>query len=147
MRVKRPVNFRMAPKKSSKGKGVESEPSRDEGWESSKCSESDLESLVKQGFLPLKSIIQWRPALGDVRLYENTGEIVGFLPYFERGLGLPFSNFFSGLLYYYGIQLHHLTPTLLFTYLSLYICVKLFWASSLISTFSATFFILSPSLV
>jgi hypothetical protein len=86
MRVTRPVNFQMAPKKSSKGKGVESESSDEEGWESSKSSESDLESLVKRGFLPLKSVIQWRAALGDVRPYENMGEIVGFLPYFERGL-------------------------------------------------------------
>jgi len=94
MRVKRSVDFRMVPKKSSKGKGIAAEPSRDEGWESSKCSKSDLESLVKQGFLPLKSIIQWHLALGDARPYENTGEIVRFLPYFERGLGLPCSNFF-----------------------------------------------------
>ena len=93
----------MAPKKSSKGKGVATDPSRDEGWESSKCSKSDLESLVKQGFLPSKSVIQWRPALGDACPYENTGEIVGFLPYFERGLGLSCFNFFSGLLYYYEI--------------------------------------------
>ena len=83
MHVKRCVNFRMAPKKSSKGKAVETEPSREEGWVPSKCSESDLESLVKQGFLPSKSVIQWRPALGDDRPYENMGEIVGFLPYFE----------------------------------------------------------------
>ena len=103
MRVKRSVDFWMAPKKSSKGKGIAAEPSRDEGWESSKCSKSDLESLVKQDFLPSKSVIQWRPALGDARPYENTGEIVGFLPYFDRGLGLPFSNFFCRLLYYYGI--------------------------------------------
>ena len=110
----------MAPKKSSKGKGVAAEPSRDEGWESSKCSKSDLESLVKQGFLPSKSVIQWRPALGDARLYENTSEIVGFLPYFDRGLGLPCSNFFSGLLYYYGIQLHHLTPNS-FVHISIFV--------------------------
>ena len=108
MRVKRSVNFRMAPKKSSKGKSAAAEPSHDEEWVASKCSKSNLESLVKQGFLPTKSVIQWRAALGDTRLYENTGEIVGFLPYFERGLGLPCSNFFSGLLYYYGIQFHHL---------------------------------------
>ena len=82
MRVKRSIDFRMAPKKSSKGKGIAAEPSRDEGWESSKCSKTDLESLVKQGFLPPKSVIQWRPALGDAHPYENTCEIVGFLPYF-----------------------------------------------------------------
>ena len=102
----------MAPKKSSKGKDAAAEPSCDKGWVTSKCSKSDLESLVKQGFSPTKYVIQWRVALGDARPYENTGEIVGFLPYFERELGLPYSNFFSGLLYYYGIQLHHLTPNI-----------------------------------
>ena len=57
MRVKRPVNFRMAPKKSTKGKDVEAEPTRDEGWMPSKCSDSDLESLVSAGLLSAKSVI------------------------------------------------------------------------------------------
>jgi hypothetical protein len=73
----------MVSKKSSKGKAMEAEPSREDGWEPNKCSESDLESLVEHGFLPSKSVIQWRPALGDDRPYENTSEIVGFLPYFR----------------------------------------------------------------
>ena len=103
MRVKRPVNFRMAPKKSSKGKGVVAEPTHEEGWVPSKCSESDLETLVFVGLLPEKSVIQWRPALGENRPYENTSEIVAFAPYFERGLGLPCSGFFAGLLSYYRI--------------------------------------------
>ena len=73
----------MAPKKATKGKGAAAEPTREEGWEPSKYSRSDLEVLVKQGFLPSESVIQWRPAFGDVRPYENTGEIIGFVPYFE----------------------------------------------------------------
>jgi len=93
----------MAPKKSSKGKGVEAEPTRDVGWTPSKCSDSDLETLVSDGLLPEKSVIQWRPALDENRPYENTGKIIAFAPYFEWGLGLPCSDFFSGLLYYYGI--------------------------------------------
>ena len=55
-------------------------------------------------------MIQWHSAFGRVHTYENTGKIVAFAPYFERGLGLPCSAFFSGLLSYYRIQLHHLTP-------------------------------------
>ena len=62
MRVKCFVDFRMAPKKSSKGKGVAAEPTREEGWVSSKCSESDLETLVSTGLLPKKYVIQWRQA-------------------------------------------------------------------------------------
>ena len=76
----------MAPKKSSKGKGAVAEPTREEGWIASKCSESDLETLVSAGLLPKKSVIQWRPALGEDRPYENTSEIVSFVPYLVRGL-------------------------------------------------------------
>ena len=70
--------------------------------------------------MPSKSVIQWRIALGDAHPYENTGEIVGFLPYFERGLGLPCLIFFSGLLLYYRIQLHHLTPNF-FVHISIFV--------------------------
>ena len=120
MHVKRSINFRMAPKKSSKGKGVAAEPTHEEGWVPSKCSESDLETLVSDGLLPEKSIIQWRPALGEDRPYENRGEIVAFAPYFEWGSGLPCSAFFSGLLHYYRIQLHHLTPNS-FVHMSIFV--------------------------
>ena len=51
MRVKRSVDFRKAPKKSSKGKGVVTEPTREEVWVSSKFSKSDLETLVFAGLL------------------------------------------------------------------------------------------------
>ena len=85
----------MAPKMSSKGKAVEAEQTRDERWVPSKCSDSNLETLVFYGLLS--------PALGEDRPYENTAEIVAFASYFERGLGLPCSALFSGLLSYYRI--------------------------------------------
>ena len=87
MRMKRSVNFRMAPKKVNKGKGAAAEPTQEEGWNTSKCSQSDLETLVSAGLLVPRSVIQWRPALGKDHLYENTGEIVAFTSYLERGLG------------------------------------------------------------
>ena len=77
--MKRPVNFRMPPKKSSKGKGVAAEPTREEGWVPSKCSGSDLENLVSDRLLPAKSVFQWGLALGENRPYENTGEMVAFV--------------------------------------------------------------------
>ena len=73
----------MAPKKATKGKGAAAEPTRDEGWNTSKCSQSDLESLVKQGLLAPRSVIPWRPALGKDHPYENTGEIVAFTSFLE----------------------------------------------------------------
>ena len=103
MRVKRSVDFRMAPKKMTKGKGAAAEPTRDEEWNTSKCSQSDLESLVSQGLLVPRSVIQWHPALGSDHPYENTGEVVAFTSYLERRLGFPCSSFFSWLLRYYRI--------------------------------------------
>ena len=73
----------MAPKKSTKGKGAALEPTRDEEWNTSKCSQSDLESLVSQGLLVPRSVIQWHPALGLDHPYENTGEAVAFTSYLE----------------------------------------------------------------
>ena len=139
MCVKRPVDFRMAPKKTIKGKVVAAEPTQEDGWNTSKCSQSNLESLVKQGLLAPGSVVQWRPALGKDHPYENMGEIVGFTSFLERGLRFPCSSFFSGLLRYYRIQLHHLTPIHLFIFLSSCICAKLSWASSPISSFSDSF--------
>ena len=66
----------MAPKKATKGKVVAAEPTRDEGWNTSKCSQSDLDSLVSQGLLVPKYVIHWRPALGSDHPYENTGELL-----------------------------------------------------------------------
>ena len=103
MRVKRSVDFRMAPKKASKGKGTAAEPTQEEGWNTSKCTQYDLEILVSDGLLVPKSIIQWHPALGKDHPYENTREIIAFTSYVERGLGFPCSSFFSGLLRYYRI--------------------------------------------
>jgi hypothetical protein len=120
MRVKCSVDFWMAPKKSSKGKGAAMEPTREEGWIASRCSEFDLETLVSSGLLAHKSVIQWRPTLGEDRPYENTGEIVSFVPNLERGLGFPYSFFFSGLLCYYRIQLHHLIPNS-FVHISIFV--------------------------
>ena len=83
----------MAPKKANNGKGAAAEPSREEGWNMSKCSQSDLKTLVLDGLLVPRSVIQWHPALGKDHPYENTGKFVAFTSYLERGLGFSCSSF------------------------------------------------------
>jgi hypothetical protein len=41
---------------------------------------------------------------------ENVEEIVTFYHFAERGLALHSCSFFRGLLYFYGLELHHLNP-------------------------------------
>jgi hypothetical protein len=45
---------------------------------------------------------------------ENIDEIVTFYHFAERGLALPSCSFFRGLLYVYGLELHHLNPNSIF---------------------------------
>jgi len=52
----------------------------------------------------------WRSAEGENFPTPKDSEIVLFESFLEHGLSMPVSNFMEGLLNYYKIQLHHLTP-------------------------------------
>ena len=65
MRVKRSVDFQMAPKKANKGKGAAVEPTQ-EGWNMSKCSQFDLETLVSDGVLVPRSVINGAQPWGKI---------------------------------------------------------------------------------
>jgi hypothetical protein len=103
----------MACKKgSTKAKGKDSKAGATVGdrWIASKCSKADLRAHVDENLLQPKEIIKWHAATGDKRSYEEAEEIVLFYYFVEHGLALLTSNFFRSLLFYYGIQLHHLNP-------------------------------------
>jgi hypothetical protein len=100
----------MAPKRSEKdGKKKEAQPPSGE-WTHSKCSLNELNRLVSEGLLQDKNLVNWHPSFRDPFPMENIEEIVTFYHFAERGLALPSSSFFRGLLYYYGLELHHLNP-------------------------------------
>jgi hypothetical protein len=100
----------MAPKKSEiEGKKKEAQPSIGE-WTYSKCSLTDLNRLVSEGLLQEKNLVNWRPSFHEPFPMENIDEIITFYHFAERGLALPSCSFFRGLLYYYGLELHHLNP-------------------------------------
>jgi hypothetical protein len=100
----------MAPTKSEiEGKKKEAQPSIGE-WTYSKCSLTDLNRLVFEGLLQEKNLVNWRPSFREPFPMENVDEIVTFYHFAEQGLALPSCSFFRGLLYYYGLELHHLNP-------------------------------------
>jgi hypothetical protein len=104
------ADLEMAPKKSEKdGKKKEAQPPSGE-WTHSKCSLNDLNKLVFEGLLQDKNLVNWCPSFCEPFPMENVDEIVTFYHFAERGLALPSCSFFCGLLYYYGLELHHLNP-------------------------------------
>jgi hypothetical protein len=86
-------------------------PPRDP-WPSSTVVVEDLEALVADGLLcPLFGGPQpeWM-APSEADLTPPPGYVVSFLPFHERGFGVPASRFMRALLHYYGVELHNFNP-------------------------------------
>jgi hypothetical protein len=73
-------------------------------------SEADLLHLVKTGVLPPKELCSWRIWHGVTVPTEDTHKAVIFVPFLIRGLALPASPLFCGLLNFYSRNLTHLNP-------------------------------------
>jgi hypothetical protein len=76
----------------------------------SAVSEADLLHLVEIGVLPPKELCSWQIWWGVTFPTEDTHEAVIFVPFLIRGLALPVSPFFRGLLDFYSMNLTHLNP-------------------------------------
>jgi hypothetical protein len=74
-----------------------------------------LLALLNNGFLREKEVDMWRAAARDsYPMEKNPDEIPMFAWFVERGLALPASDFFKGLLDYYGIEYLNLSPNGIF---------------------------------
>jgi hypothetical protein len=84
-------------------------------WKKSKAKIEDLLALLNSGSLREKEVDMWRAAAGDpYPMEKNPDEIPMFTRFVERGLALPASNFFKGLLEYYDIEYLNLNPNGIF---------------------------------
>jgi hypothetical protein len=94
----------------NKNKTEEETKSTISDWNYSKCFRNDLLNLVAEGLIQVQDVVQWRSSFRQLFPKENIVEIILFLHFIERGLALPASNFLCGLIYFYGIQIHHFNP-------------------------------------
>jgi hypothetical protein len=75
----------------------------------------DLLALVNSGFLREKEMDMWHNTAGDsYPMEKNPDEVPMFARFVECGLALPASDFFKGLLQYYGIEYLNLNPNGIF---------------------------------
>jgi hypothetical protein len=82
-------------------------------WPFSIIAVEDLEALVADGLLrPLSGGPQpelMAPA-SEANPTPPLGYVVSFIPFHERGFGVPASRFMWALLHYYGVELHNFNP-------------------------------------
>jgi hypothetical protein len=75
----------------------------------------DLLALLNSGFIREKEVDSWRAAARDPYPMEKSeDEILMFARFAERGLALSASDFFKGLLGYYGVEYLNLNPNGIF---------------------------------
>jgi hypothetical protein len=89
------------------------DPSRE--WKKLKTKTEDQPALLNSGFIREKEMDSWRAAAGDPYPMEKSeDEIPMFVRFAERGLALPASDFFKGLLGYYDVEYVNLNPNSIF---------------------------------
>jgi hypothetical protein len=94
-------------KPAATGTSTRAEKERVSGWERSKISSQDERMLKKMGLLNNEAM----QMPGDESVPNPPeGFRVIFADFLIRGLSVPVHEFLRGLLFIYGIQLHHLTP-------------------------------------
>ena len=69
----------------------------------------DIKELWEAGYLA-KEIVHRLPAKGQNVPTPEPNQRVVFLTHFVRGLGFPLHPFVRGLMFYYGLDFHHLAP-------------------------------------
>jgi hypothetical protein len=90
-------------------------PDPDREWKKSKVKTEDLLALLNSGSIREKEMDMWRDTAGDPYSMEKSeDEIPMFARFAERRLALPASDFFKGLMGYYGIEYLNLNPNGIF---------------------------------
>ena len=75
-----------------------------DSWEGSDVTQDDLDWLLRPRRITPEVICPGK----ELEPVTQPGERVVFLMHFERGFGLPVSDFFRGFLDFFGLQPHHL---------------------------------------
>ena len=75
----------------------------------SSVKEEDITKLRAAGYLA-KEIVHRLPAEGQIVPTPEPTERVVFIPHFFCELGFPLHPFVRGLMYYYGVDFHDLSP-------------------------------------
>ena len=78
-------------------------------WAASSVTGEDITKLRKARYLTAE-ILHRLPTKGKVTRTPKSGERVVFISHFLRGLGFALHPFVRGLMFYYGLDFHDLTP-------------------------------------
>jgi hypothetical protein len=83
----------------------------EQDWAPSTVMPGHLQKLLKQGFMLAAELVACRVPEDPMFPAPVEGYVVSFMAFYERGFSTPSHQFLHSLLWYYGLELHHLTPS------------------------------------
>jgi hypothetical protein len=79
-------------------------------WQKSHVKDAHIQVLEDEGTVAPQAESGWRTDFKAPVPAPNSSEIMMLKSHVERGLSMPPSSFFTNLLKFYGLQLHHIAP-------------------------------------
>lgn len=70
-----------------------------------------LKNYSRVGLIPARDLNNWRALINKPVPAPIEDERALHTPFIEQGLSLPLHDFLRGLLFFYGLRLHHLSPS------------------------------------
>jgi hypothetical protein len=70
-----------------------------------------LQNLVSQGFMMAAELVTCHVPKDPASLVLVGGYVVAYAAFYEHGFSAPSHRFLYSLLQFYGLELHHLTPS------------------------------------
>jgi hypothetical protein len=79
-------------------------------WKKCHVKDAHVQALENEGTVAPQAESHWRTDFKALVPAPNSTKIVMLKSHVERGLSMPPSSFFTNLLKFYGLQLHHIAP-------------------------------------
>jgi hypothetical protein len=80
-------------------------------WPASEVTQEYLQELVSKGYMIVAEFVTCLVLVGTVSRAPTEGFVMVCAAFYERGFGLPSHQFLHALLWSYGLELQHLTPS------------------------------------
>jgi hypothetical protein len=82
-------------------------------WTALEVMQEHMQNLMSQGYLTAVELGTCHVSEDPVSPTPMGGYVMACATFCERGFGVPSHQFFCSLLQFYGLELHHLTPSVI----------------------------------
>jgi hypothetical protein len=81
------------------------------GWSTSVVTQEHMQNIMSLGYMIAAKLATYHVPKDSSSPVPVVGYVMACTTFYERGFGVPSYRFLRSLLQFYGLELHHLTPS------------------------------------